>query len=592
MRITFIAALLSSVILAISGCPQKEQQSPAGGGKPENGLITLKDGMMVCPDGSEVRLYGVNFQTPLSWEFNRLNRVGVEKTAEALHQVADNNLNDLQLLGVNHIRCHLTPCDLTDEQGNLIESSVFLDALDYLISEAGKRNMYVSFAFLNHMGGGGAGAAWMGKPRETWVQDESVVKCARTYIKALVNHVNKYTGKALKYTENIAFWELINEPDMVPYSRIGSYDCAGSYQAWLAENGKPDEKSSYEEYRTNTVRDYINGMKQLLREEGDNHLICWGLNWHRYRNGHEDVFKGVSESDADIVAFCNYPGQDLAGERYWSRSRNYTDVDFTSWFKEQRASENGYGWVLTPAFESKAIINYEFETFFNQSSYLYPVQATFFRSLRVQSASMWTYTFSEIAPYMGGSHFLNLRCTPGKVASFLVAQEIYRNLPYQTIFSDTPNEQKGEHFAISKSHGGAVWSDSEKYINSCPVDDAWNPVEASPEVKFVAGCGSSPLVSYTGSGLYIIKENDGELHINIMPDVEVVGDIFGGGSFNAEKTKLHSSTSNKMGIGLSAWAETPSTLYKVEGGERKSCGHIAGTASMELCPGEYVVVPE
>ena len=563
--------------------------------KPEltgSNLIVLKDGRMVNPDGSEARLYGVNFQTPLSWEFNRLRSVGVAETKEALHDVTDNNLDDLQLLGVNHLRCHLTPCDLTDANGNLVETSVFLDALDYLISEAAKRDMYVSFAFLNHMGNSGPGTAWIGKSRSTWIQDESIVKCTKTYVKGLVNHINPYNGKAYKNTENIAFWELINEPDMLSYNEIHSSTCIAAYNKWLSDNGKSDSSTSYAEYRTYTVRNYIDDMKSLLREEGDNHLVCWGLNWHRYRNNNEDIFAGVAGSEADIVAFCNYPGQDNAGLNYWERSQNFTSNDFSSWFKDQRSNENGYGWALTPAFGSKAKIVYEFETFFNQSAYMYPLQAVFFRSMGVQSASMWTYTFNEIARYMGGSHFLNIRCTPGKMVSFLVAQEIFRNLPYLNEFSDTPNEQSGEHYVISKSHNGAIYSDSEKYINSCPVDGNWNPIEYSDEVKFIAGYGSSPLVTYSGSGAYFIKEESGELHINMMPDVNVIGDIFGGATYGKIKTELDYTAKNTISIRLSGWTECPATLYKVTSGTRESCGHIKGTADLRLSPGEYVVVAD
>ena len=555
--------------------------------------IVLRDGKMIAPDGSEARLWGVNFQTPISWEYNRLSRVGVSKTAAALRNVADSNLEDLSLMGVNHLRCHLTPADFTDGKGNVDESSVYMDAMDYMVSEAGKRGMYVSFAFLNHMGQSGPGTAWIGGERGTWIQDEATVECVKNYVRQLVNHVNVYTGKAYKDTENIAFWELINEPEMFSYNKIKSQPCVSAYEAWLVSAGKEDSAENYAVFREETVRSYIDGLKSLLREEGDGHLVCWGLNWHRYRSGNEDIFRGVASSNADIVAFCNYPGQDNVSQSYWDNTYNFTDTDFSQWFKTQIADESGYGWTVTDDFSSKAKIVYEFETFFNQSAYLYPVQATFFRSLMVQSASMWTYTFNEIAPYMGGSHYLNLKTTPGKAAAFMVAGEIFRNLPYRTDFSSSPNEQSGDNYVISKSHGGAVWSDSGKYINSCPVDDAWNPVAASPEVKEVAGVGDSPLVKYTGTGIYFIKEVSGELFITLMPDVNVVGDIFSGATYGAAKTVLGTAEKNDLKILLSAWENTGATLYKIgESGNRQSMGHVGGTANLKLAPGKYVVVPE
>lgn len=553
-------------------------------------FVTLRNGKMVAPDGTDVRLWGVNFQTPISWEYSRLKSVGIANTASALNAVALNNIDDLKMVGVNHLRCHLTPADLTDGSGNLLENSVYLDALDYMIAEAEKRGMYVTFAFLNHMGQYGTGGAWIGKERNTWIQDPFVVECTEKYLKQFVNHVNKYNGKAYKDTECIAYWELINEPDMMSYSEIKSYQpCNKEYQDWLSANGKSDSEDSYAEFRTYTVREYINGMIQLLKNEGDNHLICWGLNWHRYMRGNQDIFDGVAASNTDLVAFCNYPGQDIAGQNYWDKRNDFTTTDFSSWFKDYRNDETGYGWALTDKFASKGKVVYEFETFFNQSAYMYPIQATYFRSFGVQSASMWTYTFNEIAQYFGGSHYLNVRTTPGKMAAFLVAQQIFRNEDHLTGFSSSPNEQTGTNYAISKTRNGAVWSSADTFIHSCEINDGWNPLPPAETVKHIAGYKSSPLVSYTGTGLYFIDDEGDELKITLLPNVEVKGDIFTGATYGTEKTKLDTATKNEITINLADWKNAPITLYKIgDDGSEKSMGNMNGLKTLKLLPGKYI----
>lgn len=565
--------------------PEKPAPVPTG-----SNFIILRNGVMYTPDGAEARLWGVNFQTPLEWEYNRLKNVGVPKTAAGLNAVAENNLDDLKKAGVNHLRCHLCPSVLTDASGNLVASSIYLDALDYMIAGAEKRGMYVSFAFLNHMGSYGTGGAWIGKERSTWIQDPALVECSRKYIKQLVNHKNKYNGKAYKDTECIAYWELINEPDMLTYNDIRSHQaCKAEYDAWLSSNGKSDNSDSYAEFRTHTVRKYINDMKSLLREEGDQHLVCWGLNWHRYMRNNKDIFAGVSASDADIVAFCNYPGQDLVSQQYWNYEYNHTSVDFSSWFKDYRNDETGYGWALTDAFASKAKIVYEFETFFNQSAYLYPVQATYFRSFGIQAASMWTYTFNEIAPYFGGSHYLNIKTTPAKMAAYLVAQQIFRNEAHLTDFSSTPNEQTGSNYAISKSRNGAVWSSADTFIHSCEINDSWNPLPPAETVKHVAGYMSSPIVSYTGTGLYFIDDEGDCLEITLLPNVNVVGNVYSGATYGTEKTKLDSNTKNSLTINLPAWKDTPVTLYKIgDDGSEKSMGNMNGLSDLKLLPGKYI----
>ena len=52
--------------------------------------------------------------------------------------------------------------------------------------------------------------------------------------------------------------------------------------------------------------------------------------------------------------------------------------------------------MTLPEYAGKAKTVYEFETFFNQSAYFYPIQAQYFRALGVQCASMWTYSRRKI----------------------------------------------------------------------------------------------------------------------------------------------------------------------------------------------------
>ena len=49
------------------------------------GFCQVRDGVLYGPDGREILLWGVNFQTPLSWEVNRLAKAGVERSGAALN---------------------------------------------------------------------------------------------------------------------------------------------------------------------------------------------------------------------------------------------------------------------------------------------------------------------------------------------------------------------------------------------------------------------------------------------------------------------------------------------------------------------------
>src|SRR5208283_5724960 len=89
-------------------------------------------------------------------------------------------------------------------------------------------------------------------------------------------------------------------------------------------------------------------------------------------------------------------------------------------------------WVLGTRFSAKAKVVYEFETFFNQTTYLYPAMAAAFRSLGVQIAPMWRYCLLPAAQHAGGSHYLNLLCTPRKAISFKIASRVFADTPRLT----------------------------------------------------------------------------------------------------------------------------------------------------------------
>ena len=74
-------------------------------------------------------------------------------------------------------------------------------------------------------------------------------------------------------------------------------------------------------------------------------------------------------------------------------------------------------------FLNKARIVYEFETYYNHSSYLYPLMAKYFRAQGIQAAAMWTYLLPGQVEYTAASHHLNLKTTPNKAASFMIAGE-------------------------------------------------------------------------------------------------------------------------------------------------------------------------
>lgn len=556
--------------------------------------VYMTNGKLYFPSGKELSLWGVNFQPCLSWEYNqRLKLGGIQQTATDLKTATNSGLDDLQNMGVNLIRCHLTPADFTDANGNLVQT-VYLDMLDYLISEASKRNIYLSITLINHMGCAYVPGSFLNDnapdSREKLVFDTDQVTKSKNYIAALLNRTNPYTQLQYKSTPSIAVWEILNEPKYYSYDSIKNTVYYSNYLNWITVNRSSlNNLTTYADYRTQLVQNYINDMRSLIHNSGAPQPVVWNCNWNGMITGNNDVFQGIAQSDIDVVSFCCYPGQCLLPVDYWNHPQDLTTTDYSSFLSTNFTNYDGYGWTQSSAFKNKAKVVYEFEELYNQSSYLYPVMAQYFRSLGVQAATMWTYTFGKAAPYVNGSHFLNLSCTPAKSASFVVAHTLFDSTVLYTSFNLTlPNEQKGSNFFISKSKDLSVFTSVDQFYSSGPVSDTLKLIVSKKAVSIV-GRGNTPIVKYNGSGDYIIRDINNELFLTVKPNYTWLREPWNSVG-TGMVTKLDSSTLNTMSITLDNWGTAIYTFNSLVGTQRKKLSILTTLQNINLLPGNYVVV--
>lgn len=560
---------------------------------PEQGFVYVKNGILYEPDGNELKVWGINFQTPLSWEYHdRLAKRGVPLTSAALKEVTDNNLDEVERMGVNVIRCHLTPADFTDKDGNIVET-VFLDILDYMVVEAGKRNIYVVLSLINHMGQAHVKSSmWTIENRKEWIHNREIVSKSKSYFYQMMQRTNKYSKRKYNSTANIAMWEIVNEPKTYYY--WNDVEHTPYYQVfldWAKLNNKPINTQSYDIYSEELMLNYINEMYDVLREAGAKQPIVWALNWVYHKKWDPWAFKAAAASKVEVVSFCNYPGLDIIESDYWNHPMNLTDTDYSGTFIKEYNDIEGYGWARSEEFAQKAKIIYEFESFYNMSAYLYPILALNFRALGVQSATMWTHTPKEVADYFNEAHFLSLDCTPRKAASFIVAKEIFFDTPLYTSFdTGNPNEQTGKNFAISKSRDLSIFSTTEKLYYSGDITQ-WKPLTVHNTVKSIMGHGNSQLVSYTGSGVYFIDEKDGELFVTLQPNYRWVSDPWKAEWLTKKVTELDYNTKNAISISLARWGTGSYTIYKIDNNNRQKLLVVDKLQNISLLPGEYVIVP-
>lgn len=561
-----------------------------------NGFIYVENGRLYHPDGKEVAMWGVNLQPCLSWEYNaRMKKAGIPKDAATWKKMTDESLDELGLLGCKVIRCHLTPADFTDEKGNLVET-IYLDLLDYMIAETHKRGMFSYITFINHMGSGEVANSFMNSKKEKldyradWMVDEKVIGFSKNYITQLLNRKNPYSEVVYKSDASIAIWEVINEPRYYKYEEFLKTPFSQAYTAWLKEKRLNDTKESYLIYRKQSVLNYINGIYETIRATGDKHPITWNCNWNRMIMGHEDVFEAIAESKVEVVAFCNYPGQNVVKSPYQENPEDLSRYDFTEWYQKFYGDKNYYGWVLRDDFKNKAKVVYEFETFYNQSAYLYPAMADFMRAMGVQMAAMWHYSMPAYSQEVMGSHVLNLKCTPKKAAAFAVAAKLFENTPIlQPYHVASPLEFQSDKFTYSYANNMSLYSDNEFYYYSNGVEDKIT-LKPSKNIKGVFGYGTSPLVSYDGTGNYQLRISEKEIELHIQPDVihnteqwrrikeknDVVTELI----YNKEHT---------MKIRLDGWNNDKYTLNKVLDGKEKKVA-VTRELSFKLTPGNYRII--
>ncbi len=563
----------------------------------DNNLIYAENGRLYHPGGKEVAMWGVNLQPCLSWEYNALMKgIGIKEDAGVFKKMTDESLDELELLGCKVIRCHLTPGDFTDDKGNLVET-IYLDALDYMIAETAKHNMYCYIAFINHMGQnnvvpGSFMNTELGKfdYRARWILDQQKVEYSKNFITQLLNRKNPYNHTVYKNDSSMAVWEIMNEPRYYSYEAVKETPYYANFTDWATTNKLENNESNYLKYRKQLVLGYINDMYQTIRATGDRHPIAWNCNWNRMIMGHEDVFEAIAESDVEVTAFCNYPGQNVVKHPYQSNPEDLTRYDFTEWYQNFYDNKNYYGWVLSEPFKNKAKIVYEFETFYNQSAYLYPLMADFLRAMGVQMTAMWQYSMPGYATYRSGSHVLNLKCTPAKAASFAVAGKIFENTPImQPYHTESINEWETETYTYSYKNDMSLYCDDDVYYYSNNVKDS-ESIKPGALVRNILGYGSSPIVKYDGTGLYKIMISDNQMDIIIQPDAIHLKKLWQRYSQSeGPVTRLDDKVKHIIQIDLDGWEKGKYTLFEFKDGKRTKVGSMENL-KLEITPGSYQIV--
>lgn len=561
--------------------------------------VHVKEGVLCFEDGREAVFWGVNFQPSLSWEYSRMANHGLHAPfdMEAYKAMIDEGFDEIQRMDCNLIRIHLSPSDFGDADGNLVENR-WLDLTSYVLAEAEQRGIYVYLAFLNNLHSGfriqDSFAVQQSKTKANWMVDPNFMKKADRFISAVLNHRNPYNGRKVKESPALVIVEPINEPGYFKREELPEFPaCEEVYLDWLDDHREDDSAEAFMQWRIETSKTYINRMVAFFKEEVPQSVMSWSMEWPRMMEWTgEDVFEAAAESDAEVLSICFYPGQSASHNKKGEELKGVGEINYFDYIRQAYENREWHGWLREERFEDKARIVYEFETYYNQSSYLYPLMAKYFRAQGMQAAAMWTYILPGQAEYTAAAHCLNLKTTPNKAAAFMAAGEVFRNTPrYKTYQTSSATDDVSDHLALSYETGSCAYADEKTLIYSETIPDEFIrrlDLEGRTFERII-GRGSSPQVQYDGSGLYFIEQaGDGEWTLEILPDAEWRVPHYLRNDRGQKAVQLTDDVFQTLELNFPTLGKN-ADVFRIEAGRRTRVKTEPGSLKFKAAPGRYLI---
>jgi hypothetical protein len=525
MRALVLFAILACAVQAADG---HARPLPPGAQSPANRTIVCRDGVLRWKDdGREVALFGVNYYPPFSINFQDLATAGADR-----EQTIRDDVAHFVRLGLDMIRLHCWDREISDPQGNLLDNE-HLRLLDFLLAECKRNGIY---AMLTPIAWWGTSEPSQGfsnlYPMPRMTTDPKAWEAQERYLAQFVQHRNRYTGTAYGDEPSIVAFELINEP--------------------IYPDGITDAR----------VTAYIDALTGAVRQAGCAKPIFFN-GW-----GHQAA---VGRSTADGGTFSWYPTGLVSGH---CLRGNY--LPRVADFPEMRL----------PVLVGKAIGVYEFDAADVAEGYMYPAMARSFRAGGAQFAAQFQYDPMPLARFNAGwqTHYLNLIYTPHKALSFLIAADAFHNLPRHHSWRSYPANCRFGEYRVSWNEALSERVGETAFLY-CNTTRSRPP---RPErLHRIAGCGSSPVVSYEGTGAYFLDRlAPGTWRLEVYPDDVWVTDPFADTWVGKEVSRVYWRLRG-MRISLPDLGERFMVSGTVGAGQTAH----AGTAGQQARNGRIAVMP-
>jgi hypothetical protein len=424
----------------------------------------------------EVAMLGANYCLPSSSDYRAAGAVHADRK-----KMIDQDMTHFARMGWDALRLSFWgDWECCDRDGNLIDND-HLDLLDYLIFRAKERDLHMLLSPIvtySSMFPGGDDPSAVGFSRyfkkEELGTNPKAIAAQVNYTKQMLNHVNRYTGLAMKDEPYICFLELINEPAQHPQDFAGSVN-------------------------------YINALVDAVRETG-----CQKITFFNFSQDFA-MAQALAASKVDGVSFAWYPSGLVAGHELHGNFLRTVD---------------NFAPMLAPELAGRPRVVYEYDMPDVMSGYHYPAIVRTFRSVGAQSAAMFSYDMLATAPYNLGwqTHCLNLVYTPQKAASAIIASQVMRRIPRMQPVVPYPENTRFGDFRVSYEENLSELVSTDLYYYS---NNTGSRPPAPEKLRRIVGFGSSPVVHYEGVGLYFLDRiDDGLWRLEVYPDSLQVDDPF------------------------------------------------------------------
>lgn len=308
-----------------------------------------------------VNLWGVNYYPMSSLTHWLMQKAGVSTIDQTKNEIL-NDLNDLAFLHVNHIRIHIFDQEISDSCGHLVNNK-YLDLLEYLLDQAGKRNIVVQLTPIAwwwspyKVSGGSFGSWWhkkalivggMFNPNDKGLAKQGDCNDGSTlwerqsrYISELLRKPSRYNSMNIGEQPAISMIEIINEPDFWNYEEVkraahnnwateflpadvknGIWNLNDLKLVWadyldiLAHNKWNDNSTSWSQMVYWRTFDYTQNMIKTVRNSSHSDMLVgfslFGKNvWGQYRSDEiairDQYLNAIAASSADFVTEGFYP---------------------------------------------------------------------------------------------------------------------------------------------------------------------------------------------------------------------------------------------------------------------------------------------